>query len=163
MARKTKKTRKSRAAFNAPTPTPGVTRRGTLRLLRGAAIAVPAVGLAGYFGTGYVRASICEFDLTKIGDGLPSIVQVHDPQCPLCSALQRQTRRALRPYNADDFHFLVANVATLDGRLFAQNHGVSHVTLVLLDGDGRHVGTLHGPIDDDNLRASIAAHLDEYG
>ena len=132
-------------------------------MLRGLGIGVPVLGAAGYFGTGYVQASICEFDLTKIGDGIPSIVQVHDPQCPLCLDLQRQTRRALRPHDDDDFHFLVANVATLDGRMFAQNHGVSNVTLVLLDGEGNHVGTVQGPIDNDTLRASIDAHLDQHG
>jgi hypothetical protein len=163
MARKKKKSRKSQATRPADSAPPKVNRRDTLRLLRSAAIGLPVLGVAGYFGTNYVQASICEFDLTKIGDGVPSVVQVHDPQCPLCLDLQRQTRRALRPYDDDDFHFLVANVATLDGRLFAQNHGVPNVTLVLLDGGGRHVGTVRGPIDDDSLRASIAAHLDEYG
>lgn len=160
MARKKKTSRKSHAAASVP---PEVSRRDTLRLLRGAAIAVPVVGIAGYLGSTYVQASISEYDLTRIGDGLPSVVQIHDPQCPLCLALQRQTRRALRPYDSDDFHFLVANITTLDGRLFAQNHHAAHVTLVLLDGDGRHVDTLRGPINDANLRASIAAHLEAYG
>lgn len=159
MARKKKKARKPQAAV----PEAHIDRRGTLKLLRGLAVGVPVVGVAGYFGTSYVQASICEFDLTKIGDGLPSIVQVHDPQCSLCLALQRQTRRALRPHNDDDYHFLVANVATLDGRLFAQNHGVSNITLVLLDGAGNHVGTVQGPVADDALQAAIASHLDTRG
>ena len=162
MARKKKKTRKSQTAKGPQSPTQ-VDRRGALRLMRGLAVGVPVVGVAGYFGTAYVQASICEFDLTKIGDGLPSIVQVHDPQCPLCLDLQRQTRRALRSYDSDRYHFLVANVATLDGRLFAQNHGVSNVTLVLLDGTGHHVGTVRGPIDDTALAASIDAHLEQFG
>ncbi len=161
MARKKKKSRKSRSATAPQAPTQ-VDRRAALRLMRGLAIGVPVVGVAGYFGTAYVEASICEFDLTKIGDGLPSIVQVHDPQCALCLDLQRQTRRALRPHDDDGYHFLVANVATLDGRLFAQNHGVSNVTLVLLNGDGQHVGTVRGPIDDAALRASIGTHLEQH-
>ncbi len=137
-------------------------RRGALRLMRNLAIGVPVFGAAGYLTIGYVEASICEFDLTKIGDGLPSVVQVHDPQCDLCLTLQRQTRRALRSYDDESFHFLVANVATLEGRLFAQNQGVANVTLVLLDGGGQQVGVVRGPLSDAELRNALAAHLDAY-
>ncbi len=153
------KRRKSEAAAADVSTTD---RRGTLRLMRNLAIGVPVIGVAGYLTVGYVEASICEFDLTKIGDGLPSVVQVHDPQCDLCLTLQRQTRRALRSYDDETFHFLVANVATLEGRLFAQNQGVANVTLVLLDGGGQQVGVVRGPLSDAELRNALAAHLDAY-
>lgn len=136
-----------------------VTRRNTLRLLRNGAIALPVVGVAGYFTAQAVEASICELDLTKIGDGTPAVVQVHDPQCNLCVTLQRQTRRALRPYADDSHHFLVANITSTQGAFFARRHGVGNVTLVLLDGTGAQVGIIRGPISNDALDAAIQSHL----
>jgi hypothetical protein len=142
-----------------PASQPQVTRRATLTWLRNGAIALPVVGVAGYFTTQSVRASICEIDLTKIGDGLPAVVQVHDPQCNLCVTLQRQTRRALRAYADDSHHFLVANMVTTQGQFFARRHGVGNVTLVLLDGAGQQTGIIRGPISNDALQAAIEGHL----
>lgn len=143
-----------------PTPTEkGFSRRAVLRHVRNAAIAVPIVGVAGYFTAQKVQASICELDLTKIGDGLPSVVQVHDPQCNLCVTLQRQTRRVLRDYDDDSHHFLVANIVTTEGQFFARRHGVGNVTLVLLDGAGQQVGVVRGPISNEALQAAIEGHL----
>ena len=138
---------------------PKVSRRSALRHIRNAAISVPVVGVAGYFTAQKVQASICELDLSKIGDGLPAVVQVHDPQCNLCVTLQRQTRRALRPYDDDGHHFLVANIVTTQGQFFARRHGVGNVTLVLLDGAGQQVGVVRGPISNEALEDAIEAHL----
>ncbi len=136
-----------------------MTRRNTLRLLRNGAIALPIIGVAGYFTTQAVEASICELGLTKIGDGIPAVVQVHDPQCILCVTLQHQTRRALRPYADDSQHFLVANIVSTQGEFFARRHGVDNVTLVLLDGAGQQVGVVRGPISNEALRQAIEGHL----
>lgn len=158
-----KKQRKKQSAKRKATPTPPVeghiTRRGILRHLRNAAIAVPVLGVAGYVTTQRVQASICELDLSKIGDGLPAVVQVHDPQCNLCVTLQRQTRRALRAYDGETHHFLVANIATTEGQFFARRHGVGNVTLVLLDGAGLQTGVVRGPLTTEALADAIEAHL----
>ena len=37
----------------------------------------------------YVEATIREGDLSQIGNGTPTVVQIHDPQCPRCVALVR--------------------------------------------------------------------------
>lgn len=156
-----KQRKKSTAKRNSPQAEPAakVNRRGALRFMRNAAIALPVVGVAGYFGVQKVQASICEIDLSKVGDGLPAVVQIHDPQCNLCVTLQRQTRRALRAYDDDSHHFLVANIATTEGQFFAQRHGVGNVTLVLLDGAGAQVGVVRGPLSNEALRDAIEAHL----
>lgn len=158
-----KKQRKKKSSKGAtPSQTaqsPAITRRNALRHLRNAAIALPIVGVAGYFTAQKVQASICELDLTKVGDGLPAVVQVHDPQCNLCVTLQRQTRRALRAYDDDSHHFLVANIVTTEGQFFARRHGVGNVSLVLLDGAGLQVGVVRGPISNEALAQAIQAHL----
>ncbi|ABD53935.1 hypothetical protein [Jannaschia sp. CCS1] len=159
MKKQRKKPSARRKGPSAPAPEATTTRRGALRHLRNAAIALPVLGGAGYVTTQRVQASICELDLTKIGDGLPAVVQVHDPQCSLCVTLQRQTRRALRAYDDDSHHFLVANIVTTEGQYFARRHGVGNVTLVLLDGAGQQVGVVRGPLSNEALADAIAAHL----
>ena len=154
-APKKRKATKQESAENAAPQN----RRDVLKLLRNAAIATPVIGIAGYVTATRVQASICELDLSKIGDGVPSVVQVHDPQCNLCATLQRQTRRALRPYDDDDHHFLIANLSTLEGQTFARLHGAGQVTLVLFDEQGQRVGVIRGPLDDAALADAIAAHL----
>lgn len=137
-------------------------RRRFLRFVRNGAISLPVLAGVGYFSVQSVQASICEADLTKIGQGKPSIVQVHDPQCPLCRTLQRQTRKALKSFDSDSFTFLVANIKTLDGSSFAARYGVPHVTLLLFDASGEMVQIVRGPSDTDSLRTIFEAHLKTY-
>lgn len=119
-------------------------RRDLLNKLSWFGLAAGLGGGAVFFGARSVTARIAESDLSRIGQGVPVVVQVHDPTCPLCAALQKQTRRAMRSFEDDELVFLVADQTTQTGRAFAQQFGVSHVTLVLLDGDGAYVDTLQG-------------------
>ncbi|WP_152544565.1 thioredoxin domain-containing protein [Actibacterium mucosum] len=135
-------------------------RRRFLRLLRTGAIAVPIVGIGGLFSVRAVQATIHENDLTRVGQGVPAIVQVHDPQCPLCQQLQRQTRKAMRGFEEDEGIFLVANIASAEGSAFAARYGAPHVTLLLFDARGRMQQVVRGPVQDDDLRAIISEHLD---
>ena len=108
------------------------------------------IGGAGYTVSG-VYAEIVEQDLSKLGNGMPTIVQIHDPQCPRCRALQRQARDALDVLDHDDLQYLVANIRTPEGRSFADQHDVGHVTLMLFDGAGKRQGTLVGERPSDLL------------
>lgn len=137
-------------------------RRRFLRFARNGAIALPVLTGVGFFSVQSVQATICEADLTKIGHGKPSIVQIHDPMCPLCQTLQRQTRKALKSFDGDAFTFLVANIKTPDGSALAARYGVPHVTLLLFDGRGEMVQIVRGPSDADSLRTIFEAHLETY-
>lgn len=137
-----------------------MTRRGALRWGRNAAVALVALGGAGYFGTRAVRATIAEHDLTRVGQGKPTIVQVHDPSCSMCTALQRETRRAMTHLGECDLVYLVANIKTTEGQAFASQYGVPHVTLLLFDGEGALVDRLHGVQDREVLRPIFDAHVD---
>ena len=134
-------------------------RRRFLRLARNGAIAVPVVGVAGLFSVRAVQATIHESDLGRVGQGVPAVVQIHDPQCPLCQTLQRQTRRALRAYDDDQAVFLVANIASAEGSAFAARYGVPHVTLLLFDARGRMQQVVRGPLETDAFRTILAGHL----
>lgn len=145
------------AAVSAPD------RRRFLKLARNTAIAVPVVGVAGFFSVRSVQARMCEADLSKIGKGKPAIVQIHDPNCQLCRTLQKQARRALNAYDDEKFTYLVADVTTVAGSTFASRYGVPHVTLLLFDGTGNMVQVVRGPAETKAVETILSAHMREFG
>lgn len=157
MARSHKKTRQRSKA--APPPDPQEGRRAFLRHLRNGVIGAAVLGGGGFIAVGHVSALAAEHDLSQIGNGIPTIVQVHDPQCPLCRDLQRETRAALKAFDDDALQYLVANIQLDEGRAFARRHGVEHVTLVLLNGDGDRLGVIAGTTPRDTLRVAFQDHL----
>ena len=167
-----KKNRKKQSAKRAATKSdPAIqaeqakseSRRRFLRLARNGAIALPVLVGATVFSVKSVQATMCEADLTKIGQGKPSVVQIHDPNCSLCQTLQRQTRKALKSFDDGDVTFLVADINTLEGGALAARYGVPHVTLLLFDPAGEMVQVVRGPSDTDRLRTIIGAHLEAHG
>lgn len=141
MAKKRKTRKKS---INFERSKSAKSRREVLQLIRYGALGAVALGGAGYLGVGSFRAYAAEHDLSRVGKGTPTIVQVHDPQCPVCTSLQKQTRRALAEFDDCGVTYLVADIKTEEGAAFAARFGVPHVTLLLLDGSGRHVRTVSG-------------------
>ncbi|MEM7173250.1 MAG: hypothetical protein AAF530_24010 [Pseudomonadota bacterium] len=152
--------------MNNPSQEPAktkVSRRDLLGNMRNLAIAGVALGGVGWYTTSEVCASIREQDLSKIGQGVPTVVQIHDPNCSLCVALQREARAAVGEFNAEEIIFLVANIQTAEGRRLASAHGVGHVTLLLFDGEGRRRTTLTGSNDREVLEQAFRRHVTRYG
>lgn len=165
MAKKAKvNARKKRQADKAAeAPAEGLSRRRVLRIAGFGVLGAGAAGAAGYAGVGMFRQHAREHDLTQIGQGKPSVVQVHDPKCPTCTALQRQTRRAMKQFGECDLLYLVADITQPEGQIFAQRHGVGNVTLVLLDGQGQAVQVLAGMRQRAELEPILAAHFAAHG
>ncbi len=138
-------------------------RRGFLKRAVGGAAAVAAVGVGGWYLVAEVRAGLREEDLSQIGNGIPAVVQIHDPQCPQCRALQRETRDALAAFDGSELQYLIANIRSDEGRRFAATHGVGHVTLLLFDGDGEHRDTLVGRNTAEHLERAFRRHLHAPG
>lgn len=138
-------------------------RRVFLRKIRNGAVATLVVGTGGWFLIGKVRATMREQDLTQIGNGNPTVVQIHDPQCSQCVALQREARAALCEIGDADLQYVVANIRSPEGRQIATSNGVGHVTLLLFDGAGKRRGILAGPNKSDYLSAAFRRHLKRYG
>ena len=134
-------------------------RRRFLGLARNGAIGVLAVGGLGLFFVQRVRSSIREHDLSRVGNGTPTVVQVHDPECSLCLALQRETRQALHQFEDGELDYVVANIKSSDGRNFANQYRVPHVTLLLFDADGAHKGTLRGQRQSEELETAFRSLL----
>lgn len=154
MAKKRKSHNASRSAQTTAT-VEGVSRRSVLSRIGIGAAGLVVLGGAGVWGVGHVKAIQAEHDLSRLGQGVPVVVQVHDPQCPICNALQAETRAALRGFDEGEVLYLIANTRTVDGTNFAARHGVPHVTLLLFDGAGRLRDTLRGPHQADELRPAF--------
>lgn len=115
-------------------------------------IGAAVIGGGSVFAVSAVRATAREQDISRIGQGVPTVVQVHDPGCSLCTALQRETRKALKGFDPNELDYVVANVKTDEGGAFALAHGQPHVTLMLMDPEGTPVQILSGPQDREVLR-----------
>lgn len=132
------------SAVIAPASQPEMTRRALLGKAKVWGIAAGVVGLGGLGLTRTVQAEMYEHDLTRIGKGVPMVVQVHDPQCPTCTALQKQVRKAMKAFGEDQLQYAVASLAKDEGRKLASAHGVGKVTLLLFDAQGNRLDILSG-------------------
>lgn len=139
-----------------------LSRREFFTKLQYGALATLAVGGFGWFVVEEATAMVQESDLTRLGNGIPTIVQIHDPQCPKCVALQREAREALENFDEGQLQYLVANIRQPDGQDLAAAHGVGHVTLLMFDGAGRRRQILAGPNDSSYLIGAFQKHLDKY-
>ena len=129
-----------------------LSRRDLLQNIGFGVVGIGIVGGGGWYLARSVHAGIVEADLSRLGNGIPTVVQIHDPDCPQCRALQREAREALRDFDDSEIQYLVANIRQPDGRALAAAHGVGHVTLLLFDGSGRRRGTLVGQNSSEILR-----------
>ena len=149
------------APSNAPGKTPAKapgkkkSRREFLSTVANVALITAASGGAGWYLIDEVCATTRENDLTRIGNGIPAVVQIHDPECPRCRALQAEARDAMSNFNENDLQYLVANIRLDKGRQLANKHRVGHVTLLLFDGKGRRRGILSGPSTSDYLETAF--------
>ncbi|MEL6218421.1 MAG: hypothetical protein AAFR79_08135 [Pseudomonadota bacterium] len=117
------------------------------------------VGGVGYWTVSSVSASMSEGDLSRIGNGTPSVVQIHDPQCSECAALQRAAREALTGFEDGALTFMVANLRTAEGRALAARHNVGHVTLLLFDRSGEMRSVIRGVHPSATLQRAFETHL----
>ena len=116
-------------------------------------------GVGGWWVSSSIQAHTREQDLARVGRGVPSIVQVHDPQCSDCTVLQRETRQALKCFDDDELVYVVASLTTDAGRIFADQFGAGRVTLLLFDASGRMRNVVQGIHDHDELKAMFTSHI----
>ena len=156
---KTAKSRNDGGSTDSAAPRKPASRRNFLKTLRDGALITGVVGGGAWYLVAEVSATIGEQDLSRIGNGIPAVVQIHDPQCQQCQALQREARDAIASFDDGELQFLVANIRQAKGRRLAAAHGVGHVTLLLFDGDGRRRSVLSGPNTSENLEHAFRRFL----
>lgn len=97
-------------------------------------------------------------DLSVIGNGTPTVVQVHDPGCALCRKL-RDNVAAVEGEFGGRIQFRIADISTSQGRKLANQYEVPHVTLLLFGADGELVATMAGVRSPDALRRGFENFL----
>lgn len=137
--------RKGRAGADSSARSAHPTRRDVMGSLRNWALGITVLGGAGLFAAHSVGKTIREHDLSVVGNGTPTIVQIHDPQCTLCRALQREARGALEDIGDDRLDYAIANIRSAEGQQFAARYRAEHVTLLLFDAKGVLRSSLQGP------------------
>lgn len=160
MAKSNKKTGKAKAKAGAnKTPVASVDPHSRRTFIRNGLIGGAAFVGVGTWVVSGIRAVAAEQDLSRMGKGVPAVVQIHDPQCAMCTELQREARKALNCFDDEEFVYLVASIRTEEGSAFAAMHGVPHVTLMLFDGAGRVQNVLNGVRQHDELKPVFTRHL----
>jgi len=107
------------------------------------AIASLVIILSGYlFVTGEQQSRI-DHDLSVVGNGKNTVVQIHDPGCQLCRRLKVNVD-SVKPDFEEKVQFKIADIKTSKGAEFAEKYNVPHVTLLLFNRSGRLVNTLRG-------------------
>lgn len=120
------------------------------------------LGGVGFWGVRTVQAAVAERDLSIVGQGQPTIVQVHDAQCQVCVALQREARGALKQIDPDALAYRVADINTEEGLAFSSRFGAVHSTLLFFDNQGQLTQRLVGPNNRQTLARAFQAHADAY-
>jgi hypothetical protein len=136
-------------------------RRSGLRLARNVLIAAVVLLAVGAGLVYYKHQFEQSHDLGVIGNGRPTVVQIHDPECPSCRQLLQNLRSATR-HTGDELQVRIARIDTAQGRRLAREHSVGHVTLLLFDGQGKLSRVLSGVRDVAELRAAFAEHLERH-
>lgn len=139
-----------------------VSRRDILRYVRNGTIAAGVLGFGGWSVARTYAQQVELLDLAAIGNGTPTVVQVHDPQCPTCQELQKRTLRAAKGFEDGALQVRVANIRGPEGRAIADRYGVPHVTLLLFDGQGEMQRVISGLQEVDYLRDQFRAHIARF-
>lgn len=124
------------------------------RFAKKAAITLSVVGVifASFFA--YSNKLKIEHDLSVVGNGTPTVVQIHDPGCQLCNQLKTNLGQVKGEFT-DDIQFKTANIKTNKGRSFADRYRVPHVTLLFFDGRGNRVNMIQGVTPAEDIREAL--------
>lgn len=104
----------------------------------------------------YGQVTKSHYDLSVIGNGKATVVQIHDHNCQLCRQLKRNLDSVKNEFK-DDIQFKTANILTKKGARFAEQHQVPHVTLLLFDKHGQRINTLRGVRSSDEIKDALIA------
>ncbi len=100
-----------------------------------------------------------QHDLSVIGNGIPTVVQVHDPGCRLCQQLRSNLFAATSALDDEALQVRIADIGSTAGANFAFTHQVPHVTLLFFDARGKVVENLQGVKSEDEIERSVKSLL----
>ncbi|MEM9605748.1 MAG: hypothetical protein AAGA11_23040 [Pseudomonadota bacterium] len=123
------------------------------RKLLGGGVALVAGGLGAAGLHAYDTNQRTLHDLSVVGNGVPAIVQVHDPGCRLCRRLKAATTEALEAY--DGINYRLADVTRPEGKAVQDRFNVPHVTLLYFNGRGEMIHSTNGTLPADRIAEDI--------
>lgn len=97
-------------------------------------------------------------DLSVIGSGTATVVQIHDRTCPICTSLLNSVQAVRRDFDDDELLVRVAELHTEAGAAFARRYDAGRVTLLYFDAQGNLVDRQSGDQHPDVLRERFARH-----
>lgn len=128
-------------------------------IFRSVAALVVLVLVGGFAFSEFKKDYDTSHDLSVIGQGIPTVVQIHDTTCSLCLKLRSNASSAMAKIADESLLFRVADVSTPEGQRLMRKYDVSKVTLLLFDRDGKMNRSLNGVKDDDLLHQEFLAHI----
>ncbi len=137
-------------------------RRRRRELLRLALVLLIVTPLVGGALAAFKHNYDVTHDLSVIGKGVPTVVQIHDPGCQLCQQLRRNASAAVDKLDGK-LLYRIADISTPEGRRLQRLHQVPHVTLLLFDGDGQLRKVLNGVKGEELLQHTFSRHLERWG
>ncbi len=157
MSRK-KKTPKDKSSNSSKQPTLKTAASKPIRwrkLIERAVFALAILGIISFSVAAYMDKVADDRDLSVIGNGIATVVQIHDPSCQLCRQLKSNLDSVKGDFK-DKIQFKIANIQSKEGREFAAKHRVQHVTLLFFDQRGRRVDTIQGVTPAKDIEAELA-------
>ena len=128
----------------APAPAPAASKAKRKKFSWVTVAIVLVLGSLSYVGFAAYKQNWNEMhDLSAIGNGIPTVVQVHDPNCALCRSLKKNTQKAIDRVGGD-IQYRIAGLHTPAGRDFAARYSVGKVTLLTFDGSGKFLNQYQG-------------------
>ena len=119
-----------------------------LVLVSSSAFAVYGIG---QYKEGYEKLH----DLTVVGNGLPTVVQVHDTNCKYCQALRSRVKSVTAQFEEKELQVRIADIHTAKGADFARRFDSAHVTLLLFNRRGNLTQTLQGVKSEEEIEQAF--------
>jgi thioredoxin-like negative regulator of GroEL len=102
----------------------------------------------------YTDSKRAEYDLSVIGNGTATLVQIHDHNCRLCRQLKSNLDSVKSEFK-EKIQFKTANILSNKGAAFASKHQVPHVTLLFFDKRGKRINMLQGVSSKEDIRKAL--------
>jgi hypothetical protein len=94
-------------------------------------------------------------DLSVVGNGIATVVQVHDVNCRYCQQLRSNVRSVAPKFDEKDLQIRIADIQTIKGAAFASQHESEHVTLLMFDQRGRLTQKLKGVTSEEDIERAF--------
>lgn len=90
-------------------------------------------------------------DLSKVGQGMPAVVLIHDKNSVGSLNLMSLLGKVRSDY-ADKLEFVVVNIDSAEGQMFREQQNIAGIVAVLFDSNGTKLGTYGNTKDERELR-----------